>query len=113
MKALYALLIILFLSKYTKEGCSKNNPANINECTESELSGDEYRCCFLEYNILIEYKNCCLPLTEEDYSNTTRYLEKYVENIQKSSTENVTRAFIYCSSDYVVIPMLSLILLLL
>ena len=110
MKALYALLIFLFLTKFTNELCAKENVTKTTDCTKTELEGDEYRCCYLEYETFITHKSC-VGLTEDEYSEVKDYLMKFINKTQERGTE-VVRATIYCDSSYLVISILSIILLL-
>ena len=75
MKALFSLLIILFLSQKSKEtACaSKSNPSTVKDCIEIELEEDEEKCCLFSYSINdtipIEDKKLCIGLTEEQYED--------------------------------------------
>ena len=113
MKALYTFLIFLLISQYKSETC--NAPTNTTEiCPNREINedNDEHVCCGIEYDYIngtnITY---CLPLNQGQYENLTGYFHDEVE--ARGGNTTFIRANIFCESNYIVVSMLSLILLLL
>ena len=115
MKALYALLLFLLLSKYNSETCSSSTaPGKVEDCTSRESEDDKDYCCFLKIDKEEGGKNVsstfCKPLNEEEYQNITKVLEDEVKN-NVGKGNKVQNANINCSANYLIISILSLIIL--
>ena len=117
MKALYSLLIIIFLTKYSKESncTSVTDPLNYTYCTKAFSEESELKCCFVNFtgldNKSLPFKNVsCVEMNEEQYKNIIPIFKKDVEKIQNMNY-TIEYANIECGAQYIIISILSLILL--
>ncbi len=120
MKALFSLLIIIFLFQYSKEtACnSKSNPSVVKDCIEIELEEEENKCCLFSYSIndtiSIKEEKLCIGLTEEQYEDIKNVFKTEVEKREnKEKGITVQHADIDCGTNYLIVSILSLIILLL
>ncbi len=117
MKALYALLIILLLSLYKAETCTASTkPSKASECNSRTLETNQYRCCYLYMKATVmsvtsENKKC-LPVTQAEYDNIKEVISKSKEMAEKTGVK-VDKIDIDCSSSYLYISLLALIIFLL
>ncbi len=117
MKALYALLIILLLSLYKAETClDTTKPSKASECNSRTLESNQYRCCYLYMKATVmsvtsENKKC-LPVTEAEYLNIKQLITTTKEMAEKTGVK-IDKIDIDCSSSYLYISLLALIIFLL
>ena len=117
MKALYALLIILLLSLYKAETCTDTTkPSKASECNSRTLETNQYRCCYLYMkatfmSVTSENKQC-VPVTQAEYDNIKEVINKTKEISEKTGVK-IDKINIDCSSSYLYISLLALIIFLL
>ena len=111
MKALYTLLLLLFISQYKSESCdSQTAPTTVKDCKERDAGKKKHKCCKMDYKFKDgTEKTYCQALTKKEYEGIIEYLRNDV--INNGGEEKVENANIDCSSGYVVVSILSLILL--
>ncbi len=117
MKALYALLIILLLSLYKAETCTASTkPSKASECNSRTLETNQYRCCYLyvkaTFMSVTSEDMKCLPVTQAEYDNIKEVISKSKEMAEKTGVK-VDKIDIDCSSSYLYISLLALIIFLL
>ena len=114
MKALYPLLIILFLTKYTNEVCDLIPATNRTACIKAKKEENETKCCFVNFsydNSSIENDTYCKGFNQTGYEYMRDTFHKEVES--RNSTEIIHYAEIDCGGGKnLFISMLSLLLLL-
>ena len=116
MKALYALLIILLLSLYKADSCvSSTIPSKASDCNSRTVSDNQYKCCYLYMKVTFmsiesEAKQC-LPVTKDEYENIKEVIDKTKEMAEKTGTK-INKLDLDCSSSYLYISLLSLIIFL-
>ena len=118
MKALYALLIILLLSLYKAETtCTDTTkPSKASECNSRTLETNQYRCCFLYMKATVmsitSENQKCLPVTQTEYLNIKQVITTTKEMAEKTGVK-IDKIDIDCSSSYLYISLLALIIFLL
>ena len=117
MKALYALLIILLLSLYKAETClATTQPSKASECNSRTLETNQYKCCYLYVKVtamsITSEDKKCLPVTQAEYDNIKEVISKSKEIAEKTGVK-VDKIDIDCSSSYLYISLLALIIFLL
>ena len=87
MKALFSVLISLYLINSILNACFKEDPSSVSEC-ENAKSGSDY-CCYVEYrtNLDANYKKVCVPIQEDDIDDG-----KFEETIGKIEGGNYTNS---------------------
>ena len=103
MKALYLLLIILFLTKYSKEVCDTKNPTNRTDCILAKKAENETKCCYVDFKI---EKNSteddvidnisCRGYNQTGYENMRAAFMKAVETLNNTNGTKVLYAEIDC-----------------
>ena len=118
MKALYALLIILLLSLYKAETtCTDTTkPSKASECNSRTVETNQYKCCYLYVKVtamsITSEDKKCLPVTQAEYDNIKEVISKSKEIAEKTGVK-VDKIDIDCSSSYLYISLLALIIFLL
>ena len=120
-KALYLLLVLLLLSKFNCQ--AEDEKPDEGECDEDLSSGCEnlkvgkgyYKCCLfeIEYDQEIDGEKeskFCQPITQTDYDDIKDSIKKQ-EDFFKNSNGFGVDISIDCASNYVLISLLSLIIL--
>ncbi len=116
MKPLYILLVALFfsLSHCDDEGeataCSLMAQATgVEDCNSRKNPKDttEYACCLAKYKLAGVDLQACVSLSEDQYDD----IDETIESFKKSG--NLEELDIDCNSNYIILSVLSLILLLL
>ena len=114
MKTLHLLLVALLISLYyceNEEGEGSNNenycedlgtPSKAKDCHNRKLdpNTDEKYCCFLDFG---DGESECEGYTQRDYNKVDEYIDAAEKANEKLSID--------CSSNYIIISLLSLILL--
>ena len=120
MKALYSLLILLFLINYSAETCDMVNPENRKVCINATLDKNQIKCCYVEvaYNDTdLEKDIFCKGFNEEEFDRMRgdfiNFVKERNETAYKNNGTYVQRAEIDCKASYIIVSMLSLILILL
>ena len=117
MKALYALLIILLLSLYKAETClSTTKPSKASECNSRTIETNQYKCCYLYVKVtamsITSEDKKCLPVTQAEYDNIKQVITTTKEMAEKTGVK-IDKIDIDCSSSYLYISLLALIIFLL
>ena len=116
MKPLNILLVALFfsLSHCDDEGeataCSLTAQATgVEDCNSRKNPKDtnEYACCLAKYKLAGTDLQACVSLSEDQYDD----IDETIESFKKSG--NLEELDIDCNSNYIILSVLSLILLLL
>ena len=112
---LFLFLAILLIShSYQSECDDKTGPSNKKDCNSLKVSAGSYKCCFAHYKgkgngSKGEYKTC-EEIDQETYNRIKDYI-KEAEEAAKNAGGKLTLK-IDCSSNYLLISTMSLILLL-
>ncbi len=110
------LIVVLFISLASLSFAVENiqycedhiSPADKNVCHNSTKKETTHRCCYEYYKVSgMSYSNC-LALTKADFDDFKNYMKN-----KESGIANVKEYSLDCSSEYITISILSLILLLL
>ena len=116
MKPLYILLVALFFSlsycddEDESKACSILAASTGVEDCNSRLDPNDstfYRCCFVKYKLAGANLQTCASLSEDQYDDIDETIEKAKK---EGSLEDLD---IDCNSNYIILSVLSLILLLL
>lgn len=116
MKPLYILLIALFfsISHCDDEGESKScsilaETTGVEDCNsrKNEKDKTEYICCLAEYEAAGVELEGCLSLTKEAYDDIDKTIKEFKTTLELDELE------IDCGSNFIILSLLSLILLLL
>ena len=83
--------------------------SSVEDCQSKTLGTGQYKCCFGEGEWDGGSGSGCIPLTKDEYDNIDDYIDKAEENAGLDDYE----LDIDCSSNYLLISLLSLILLIL
>jgi len=116
MKALYALLIILLLSINKTEKCQGSEPTQASSCHSRDKTGNEFRCCYVnqKYYLMgtLEKGKFCQAVTKSEFDNINDLVKSLKAGVEKMG--GIFEIFeIDCSSNYLYISLLSLIIFLL
>ena len=114
-KSIFLLIAILLVAKFNCEDgddddeyCSGKNAKSVDDCQKLKLftaDGVEYKhCCFLDAKKSGDDVKACVPLTQKDYDE----IDDYIDNQNIYSDVSLD-----CSSNYIIVSILSLILLIL
>ena len=114
-KSVFLLIAILLVAKFNCEDgddddeyCSGKVAKSVDDCQKLKLfteDGVEYKhCCFLEAKHEGKDIKWCVPLTQKDYDE----IDDYIDNQKTYSDVSLD-----CSSNYIIVSILSLILLIL
>ena len=120
-KALFLILVVSLITQYhfeLSEGeCEEKDANSVSEC-EKLNPGDYHKCCLYEWNYekadedgFKSYKFCS-TITKEDYDNIKDYVKK-AEKEEEDALGFGADFSIDCGSNYIMISLMSLILLLL
>ena len=116
MKALYTLLILLLLSIYKAEECSNKEATKDTDCTGLNPGAGYYRCCYSYVKGTIGGKDTeqkqCLPIVKKDWDSIKDFVKKGKETSEAAGNK-ISKYEINCSSNYLYISLLSLVLILL
>ena len=111
-----AFLAILFLSLAALSNSLDDQvlcgtqvlPSNRDECTSSKLQDGIFKCCYEAYKVTIVTASFCRPLTEAQFKDIDAYIKE-----RKVTIPGFTSYSLDCSSNYLTLSIISLILLLL
>ena len=118
MKALNSLLVIILISLCKSPGesdCQKTVPTKANDCYNLNVEANKYKCCYFRKkyteNGKLHNDILCSGVTEEEYNNMANKVKSEMDFIK--SKGGIVETFIEdCSSNYLYISLLSLIILL-
>ena len=116
MKGLHMLLAVLILSLYCcqekEEYCDTDIKANgIDDCKNLKLDEEEmYKCCFAEGKGNGQTEKNCWPVTKGEYDEIKDFIKTLESEAKKDAGFDVEYS-VDCSSNYIIISLLSLILL--
>ena len=110
-RALYLLLLALIAMQYNcqdEEKYCETVPGNsLDDCKKLKLDdGDKY-CCFHEGKLNGKNAKICSALSQEEYDDIDGYIDKL------ESQHGASDLKVDCGSNYIIISLLSLIILLL
>ena len=124
-KTLFFLLLILFLSQYycqDEEGYVESEcwtddekVSGKKDCKDRKLGTGEYRCCYVKAKGKDEdgekrTAEYCMPIDEENYKR----IKDYIKDMEKKGKNyDLDIKSMDCNSNYLLISIMSLILLLL
>ena len=103
----FAILLVLQFN-FVTNSCS-GDASSVEDCQSKTLGTGQYKCCFGEGEWDGGSGSGCIPLTKDQYDNIDDYIDKAEENAGVDDYE----LDIDCSSNYLLISLLSLILLIL
>ena len=116
MNALSSLLVLILVSLCKSESvCSLTVPTQAKDCYNLTVEKNEYKCCYSrqEYTQEGKYHNHtrCEGVKEADYNNMGNRIKSLIGYI-KSQGGIIQTYEMNCSSNYLYISLLSLIVLL-
>ena len=107
MKAFYFLLIALFVYQCYSTPCvAVSNPTEKKNCNDAEVPSGYHKCCYAVAKKGSEEQKACMPVKKEEYDD----ISKYIDNTKKA--QSLDKLDVDCSSKYLVISILSLLLFL-
>ncbi len=115
-ETLYLLIGILLLSQTIQEDCDivDDSINSVSDCEKRDLDADEYRCCFFEEEMTVggqtKKLKGCTALTKAQFDDIDDYIDKG-EEAAKAANYEIEDFDIDCSSIYITISLLSLIIL--
>ena len=116
MKVLYTLLIILLASLYNSEKCSGSLASQPSDCYGREKEINDVRCCYVveKYTFIgsIVDKKSCFSLSQDEFDNIELLIKSLKQGVEKMGGKFETYD-IDCSSNYLYISLLSLMIFLL
>ena len=122
-KALFLFLTVLLISQYMCDDDDENldygeckhekTASGVGDC-ENLKAGDYYKCCFVDYEYTDPengegHDKYCEPITKDFYDNIKDEIDK--EEKAAKAAGGKADISIDCSSNYVMISLLTLILL--
>ena len=114
MKNLYLLIFILLISKsYTAYCSALLTASSINDCKGLELDEGYSYCCYIveEFEYLgQDFKlHHCGELTKGQYDDIGDYIDDTLDLAEKNGID-YEELSVYCSSNHIMITLISLIL---
>ena len=106
----FAILLVLQFN-FVTNSCS-GDASNVEDCQKMTLGSGEYKCCLWEGEWDGGSGSGCYPVTQDQYDNIDDYIDKQEENAENAGLDDY-ELDIDCSSNYLLISLLSLILLIL
>ncbi len=115
MKPLYILLVALFFSlshcddEDESKGCVFiSETTGVEDCNSRKDSKDktQYACCLAKFKLGGKSLQSCISLSEDQYDD----IDETIENAKKA--QGFEELDIDCNSNYIILSLLSLILLL-
>ena len=117
-KALFFFVVTLFLNLNIADPCENDEAKGAEDCEKLDAGEGFYKCCYYEtdWEFMGEKgtEKGCESITKDNYDNIKDYIKK-LENGELDEDEDDDGGeldiSIDCGSNYIIIPMLSLILL--
>ena len=121
-KTLFLILVILLLSKfycqddYTESECEKKEGAKKKkDCNGLGVSKNAYKCCYVKTEGSIKGQSLddesCMEIDKESYDKIKEFIEKQEKDVKEAGGKLEVKK-LDCSSNYLLISIMSLILLL-
>ena len=116
MKALYLLLVLTLISAFYSREC-EGLAQKASECNQADFNTTIfYRCCFIEAEMSMAGSEitvrACSPVTKIMFDNVTALIEEATKEMKKQIPADF-KVRVDCTSNYINISILFLILLLL
>ena len=113
MKAIYALLIFLLVSRYKAEKCKGSTPTIPSDCYNREKNAGDVRCCYVyeKYTFIGSFvdQKSCFSLSQDEFDNINLMIKSLKQGVEKMGGK--FEAYdIDCSSNYLYISLLLLII---
>ena len=115
-KNVFLLLAILLISHSYQSQCEdKMGPSNKKDCNSLQVNEGSYKCCYVHYKgegdgIKGEYKGC-EEINQENYNRIKDYIKDMEKEAKNDGGKLDVKKF-DCNSNYLLISIMSLILLL-
>ena len=114
MKSMYLLIFILFISQsYTRRCAAEASASSINDCKGLELDEGYSYCCYIveDFEYLgQDFKlHHCGQLTKGQYDDIDYYIDE-AEDLAEKTGIDYDELSVDCSSTYIMITLISLIL---
>ena len=106
----FTILLISQLNFIKNEGCEKSNPSNEKECHNRPAGEGNYKCCYVEEEWKGGKEISCGAVTKKEYDNIDDLIDKYEDLLEAAGYKDPDIS-VDCSSKYLLISLLSLILL--
>ena len=103
----FIIFLVILMSQYECINECGGDGSSKKDCNSRNLKENEYRCCYYYYEFAGKKNQECIALSRFEYDNFDTYIKTY-ETIKEKADD-----FSFdCNSDYVIISMFSLLLLL-
>ena len=115
-KTIFLLLAILLISFSNQSECTdKKGAKNKKDCNSLKISDDAYKCCYThvkgeEGGVKIDVEGCS-EIEKKDYDRIKDYISEMEKEAKDEGGKLEVKKF-DCSSNYLLISIMSLILLL-
>ena len=104
---IFIILLVILLSQYECSTECTGTGSSKNDCNTRNLKEGEYKCCYYYWKFGIDISKECRAITKTQYENFKEFMETYEEH------KNLVEEFTFdCNSNYIIISMLWLLLLL-
>ena len=103
----FAILLVLQFN-FVTNSCS-GDASNVEDCQKMTLGTGEYKCCLWEAEYDGGSGSVCMGVTKEQYDD----IDDFIDKMEEAAEEADYDLDIDCSSNYLLISLLSLILLIL
>ena len=113
-QTLFLLLTILLVSQFycqLSECQQKTSAKKKKECNDLKVSVGMYKCCYVKGKTVLGDYEGCQEINKDYYDNIKDYLKKAEDSAKKAGEEYDLDKF-DCNSNYLLISIISLILLL-
>ena len=109
----FAILLVTQLNFVKNQRCGdKNDPSGVDDCKNLALDTGDVKCCYWEAEWDGGSDSVCSGITQEQYDNIDDYIDSEEEDSEKDGYSDFELS-IDCSSNYLVISLLYLLLLIL
>ena len=117
MKAFYFVLALTLLAMTYSRDCDEGQAEKAKDCNEANFDKTQYhRCCFVDSKGTKDGQDInlkiCKPISKADFDKIKETVEKLEKQMEDENYKSV-KVKIDCSSNYIVLSTLSLILFLL
>ena len=117
MKGLHIVLAIILVALYNAaEKCTDIfTPSKASECNSLKVDDGFYKCCYMHSKIsigeVLHEAKICTEINKTSYDNIKDFVAEYKKEIEKTGSK-VSSFDVDCSSKYLYISLLSLMVLL-
>ena len=105
---IFIILLVILLSQYECSTECTGTGSSKKDCNTRNLSEGEYKCCYYYWKFGGDEHKQCRALTRTEYENFEKYIKTYEDIAKKADKFSFD-----CNSNYIIISMLWLLLLLL